>query len=47
MLGNFSWFCCRVSTFLINFFKKFFQEHYQHQTVECQVVWIQTKTKQT
>ena len=31
MLGNFSCFCCRLLTFYkINFFKKFFQEHYQN-----------------
>ena len=30
MLGNFSCFCCRLLTFFkINFFQKFFQEHYQ------------------
>ena len=30
MLGNFSFFCCRLLTFFkINFFEKFFQEHYQ------------------
>ena len=30
ILGNFSWFYCRLLTFLrINFSKKFFQEHYQ------------------
>ena len=31
MLGNFPCFCCRLLTFYkINFFKKFFQEHYQN-----------------
>ena len=30
MLGNLSCFCCRLLTFFqINFFKIFFQEHYQ------------------
>ena len=30
MLGNCSCFCCRLLTFFkMNFFKKFFQEHYQ------------------
>ena len=30
MLGNFSCFCCRLLTFFeINFFRKFFQRHYQ------------------
>ena len=30
MLGNFSFFCCRLLNFFkINFFKKFFQEHHQ------------------
>ena len=30
MLGNFSYFCCRLLTFFkINFFKKFFQENSQ------------------
>ena len=30
MLGNFSCFCCRLLTFFkINFFQKFFHEHYQ------------------
>ena len=30
MMGNFSCFCCRLLTFFkINFFNKFFQEHYQ------------------
>ena len=30
VLGNFLGFCCRLLTFfIINFFEKFFQEHYQ------------------
>ena len=29
MLGNFSCFCCPLIYFKINFFKKFFNEHYQ------------------
>ena len=30
MLGNFAFFwCCLLTFFKINFFKKFFQEHYQ------------------
>ena len=40
MMGNFSYFCCRLLTFFkINFFKKFFQKYYQ-----CQTVWIQIRT---
>ena len=40
MLGNFSCFCCRLLTFLkINFFKKFFQEQ-----TNCQTVLIQIRT---
>ena len=32
ILGNFSCFCCRQLTFFrMNFFEKFFQEHYQSQ----------------
>ena len=40
MPSNYSCFCCSLLTFLkIYFFQKFFQEHYQNQTV-----WIQIST---
>ena len=40
MLGNFSCLCGLLTFFLqIYLFKKFFQEHYQ-----CQTVWIQVRT---
>ena len=39
MLGNITCFGCHLLTFFtINFFKKFFQEHYQ-----CRIVWIQIR----
>ena len=42
MLGNFSCFCCCVKIFFkINFFKKFFQEHYQS------VKWFGFKSDRT
>ena len=54
ILGNFPCFSCRLPTsFKINFFKKFFQEHYQCQTVWIRVrndilsvlIWVQTVCK--
>ena len=40
MLDNLSCFCCHLQTFFkIKFFKKFFHEH-----LECQTVWTQIKT---
>ena len=43
LLGNFSSFYCRLLTFFfkINFFKKFFQEHFH----ECEMVWVLIKVQ--